>query len=215
MCAHLCQFTSKRWTHPVTARRVPSKWKGVGKGSKGNRQGERIKQGECTMYIVICVRVYKWMLVVNEWHQLYICIIITIGKNVVDNLNSVKVINKPCMSSRRMSLLPQATLHSDSEQFIYNWMLEDDLDLDWGNWKGAKRTRGKADKVVERTPRNYIGNSLHPGSRVGSRSGRKKTQEQRKKGIMQTKSWWGFTQKFPAVMLNQGWAEKRHGRKRV
>jgi hypothetical protein len=22
------------------------------------------------------------------------------------------------------------TLHSDSEQFIYNWMLEDDLDLD-------------------------------------------------------------------------------------
>ncbi len=34
------------------------------------------------------------------------------------------------MSSRRMSLLPQATLISDSEQFIYNWMLEDDLDLD-------------------------------------------------------------------------------------
>jgi hypothetical protein len=34
-----------------------------------------------------------------------------------------------------MSLLPRTTLHSDSEQFIYNWMLEDDLDLDWGNWK--------------------------------------------------------------------------------
>ncbi len=34
------------------------------------------------------------------------------------------------MSSRNMHLLPQATLHSDSEQFIYNWMLEDDLDLD-------------------------------------------------------------------------------------
>jgi hypothetical protein len=29
-----------------------------------------------------------------------------------------------------MSLLPRATLHTDSEQFIYNWMLEDDLDLD-------------------------------------------------------------------------------------
>jgi hypothetical protein len=28
------------------------------------------------------------------------------------------------------SLLPRTTLHSDSEQFIYNWMLEDDLDLD-------------------------------------------------------------------------------------
>jgi hypothetical protein len=29
-----------------------------------------------------------------------------------------------------MSLLPRAILHSDSEQFIYNWMLVDDLDLD-------------------------------------------------------------------------------------
>jgi hypothetical protein len=34
------------------------------------------------------------------------------------------------MSSRRMSLLPRAFLYSDSEQFIYNWMLEDDLDMD-------------------------------------------------------------------------------------
>jgi hypothetical protein len=32
--------------------------------------------------------------------------------------------------SRCMSLLPRTTLHSDSEQFIYNWMLEDDLGLD-------------------------------------------------------------------------------------
>jgi hypothetical protein len=46
----------------------------------------------------------------------YICIIIIIGMNVVDNLNSVLVINKPCMSSRNMCLLPWATLHSDSEQ---------------------------------------------------------------------------------------------------
>ncbi len=38
------------------------------------------------------------------------------GMNVVDNLNSVQVINKPCMSSRNMCLLPRATLHSDSEQ---------------------------------------------------------------------------------------------------
>jgi hypothetical protein len=42
-------------------------------------------------------------------------IIIIIGMNVVDNLNPVYVINKPCMSSRGMSLLPRATLHSDSE----------------------------------------------------------------------------------------------------
>jgi hypothetical protein len=34
------------------------------------------------------------------------------------------------MSSRHMRLLPWAALRSDSEQFIYNWMLEDDLDLD-------------------------------------------------------------------------------------
>jgi hypothetical protein len=43
--------------------------------------------------------------------------------NVVDNLNSVYVINKPCMSSRRMSLLPRATLHSDSEQGWYSNLL--------------------------------------------------------------------------------------------
>ncbi len=38
--------------------------------------------------------------------------------NVVDNLNSVKVINKPCMRSRCMHLLPRTTLHSDSEQLF-------------------------------------------------------------------------------------------------
>jgi hypothetical protein len=46
----------------------------------------------------------------------YLCIIIIIGMNVVDNLNSVSVINKPCMSSRNMRLLPRAALHSDSKQ---------------------------------------------------------------------------------------------------
>ncbi len=35
--------------------------------------------------------------------------------NVVDNLNSVYVINKPCMSSRNMCLLPRATLRRDRE----------------------------------------------------------------------------------------------------
>jgi hypothetical protein len=35
------------------------------------------------------------------------------------------------MRERRcVSLIPRTTLHSDSEQFIYNWKLEDDLDLD-------------------------------------------------------------------------------------
>jgi hypothetical protein len=46
------QFTSNlrpRWTDPVTARRVPSKWKGVKKGTKGSQQGE-VKQGGCAMY---------------------------------------------------------------------------------------------------------------------------------------------------------------------
>ncbi len=37
------QFTSNlrpRWTIPVTARRVPSKYKGIQRGRKGNWQGE-------------------------------------------------------------------------------------------------------------------------------------------------------------------------------
>ncbi len=115
------QFTSNRrprWTDPVTARRVPSKWKGVGKGNKGRQQGETIKQGECVMCTVIYIRVYKWMLVVIEWYQLYMYIIIISGMNIIDNLNSVQVINKPCMSSRCMSLLPRTTPHSDSEQLL-------------------------------------------------------------------------------------------------
>ncbi len=57
------QFTSKlrpRWTDPVTARRVPSKWKrergGQGEQGEQGEQGgmskeEREKQGECAMYI--------------------------------------------------------------------------------------------------------------------------------------------------------------------
>ncbi len=37
--------------------------------------------------------------------------------------------------ARYVSLIPRSTLHSDSEQFIYNWNLEDNLDLDKGNWR--------------------------------------------------------------------------------
>ncbi len=43
------QFTSNlrpRWTDPVTARRVPSKWKGIGKGSKRESARGVKKQGE-------------------------------------------------------------------------------------------------------------------------------------------------------------------------
>ncbi len=39
------QFTSnpgRRWTDPVTARRVPSKWKGTNQGSKGNKGSKGI-----------------------------------------------------------------------------------------------------------------------------------------------------------------------------
>jgi hypothetical protein len=57
-------------------------------------------------------------------------IIIIIGMNVVDNLNSVKVINKPCVCSRTMRLSTFCGLRHDQEQFIYNWLPEDDLDLD-------------------------------------------------------------------------------------
>jgi hypothetical protein len=53
-----------RWTDPVTARRVPSKLK---KGNKGESARGDKKQGECAMYIVIYVRVYKeWLKRLNE-----------------------------------------------------------------------------------------------------------------------------------------------------
>jgi hypothetical protein len=53
------QFTSnpgKRWTDPVTARRVPSKWRGINKGSKGNSMYRQSMSS----------RVYYRMLVVIE-----------------------------------------------------------------------------------------------------------------------------------------------------
>ncbi len=54
------QFTSNlrpRWTDPVTARRVPSKWKRVRKGSKrgarGNQQKEKESKGNAPCMSVI------------------------------------------------------------------------------------------------------------------------------------------------------------------
>jgi hypothetical protein len=41
--------------------------------------------------------------------------------------------------ARYVHLIPW-TLHSVSEQFIYNWKLEKDLDLDQGNWKQQNGT---------------------------------------------------------------------------
>jgi hypothetical protein len=38
--------------------------------------------------------------------------------NVVDNLNSVKVINKPCVYSSTMRLSTFCGLHSDTEQEV-------------------------------------------------------------------------------------------------
>ncbi len=66
-----------------------------------------------------------------------------------------------------MSLLPRTTLHSDSEQFIYN--------LDAGRRPGpglrklkeAQRMRGKADKSrVKYSRKTIIGMYLCPGSRA-------------------------------------------------
>ncbi len=44
--------------------------------------------------------------------------IIIIGMNVVDNLNSVYVINKPCVRSRTMRLSALAALRRDREHVI-------------------------------------------------------------------------------------------------
>ncbi len=114
------------------------------------------------------------------------------------------------MRSKCMSLLPRTTLHSDSEQFIYNWMLEDDLDLDWGNWKEPNGREEKRTKSWKGLHANTISNSLYPGSRAESRSGRKKTQEIKEKDTSRDED---SRKSFPAVMLNQGLAKKRHGRK--
>ncbi len=38
--------------------------------------------------------------------------------NVVDNLNSVQVINQPCMSSRNMRLLPWAAVIANTIGYI-------------------------------------------------------------------------------------------------
>ncbi len=95
------------------------------------------------------------------------------------------------MSSRRMRLLPRAALHSDSDQFIYNWMLEDDLDLDWGNWK---EPNGREEK------RKILSVVLDQGVA-------KKAQET--KGIvMQTKSWCGFMQTKPVSHARSRSAKK-------
>ncbi len=56
------QFTSNpgtRWTDPVTARRVPSKWRRVEQGEQGEQGNNRVQ----TIYLV---RVYNGMLAVIE-----------------------------------------------------------------------------------------------------------------------------------------------------
>jgi hypothetical protein len=83
------QFTSNlgtSWTDPGTARRVPSKWRRIERGAKGSK-GEQRKPRH--VHNSCLVRVYIRMLGVIERYQLYMCIIIIIGMNVVNNLNSV------------------------------------------------------------------------------------------------------------------------------
>jgi hypothetical protein len=98
-----------------------------------------------------------------------------------------------------MSLLPRTTLHSDSEQFIYN--LEPGRRPGPGLRKleGAKRTRGKAD---------------NPGSRVGSRSSKKDTGNKGKRALLCKPSRDEDSHKpILAVMLDQGLAKKDTGNK--
>ncbi len=125
------------------------------------------------------------------------------------------------MTSRNMCLLPRATLHSNSEQFIYNWMLEDDLDLDWGNRKEAKWTRGKTDnpvsharsrsaKKAQRTKGIYANQSRDVDSRklflsVMLDRGQQRRLRKQTGIVMQTKLWCGFTRtKTLSVVPDQG-----------
>jgi hypothetical protein len=128
-----------------------------------------------------------------------------------------------------MRLSSVAALQSDREQFIYNWKLEDDPGLDKGDWKEAKRKRGKTanpgsyvrlrsarrlryknghfmqTKVVMWIHANY------PGSHAESRFSRKETQE--KRALLCKPNRDEDSRKlFLAVMPNQGLAERRHRR---
>jgi hypothetical protein len=70
------------------------------------------------MYICNCARVCNEMIGrLNESDN--VCIIIIIGMNVVDNINCVKVINKPCVCSRTMRLSTFCGLRRDQEQTLY------------------------------------------------------------------------------------------------
>ncbi len=108
---------------------------------------------------------------------------------------------------------PRATLYSDSEQFIYNWMLEDDLDLDWGNWKEPNRREEKRitltvvldqgqQKRLRRQRALLCKSSCDLDSRkltltVVLDQGLAKKAQETKGIVMQTKSWCGFMQINP------------------
>jgi hypothetical protein len=81
------QFTSKlgtRWMDPVTK----GGFQVSRRGSKGEQRGARGAK-KYAMYIAMPRSVHNGMLGVIERYQLYICITIIIGMNVVNNLNSV------------------------------------------------------------------------------------------------------------------------------
>ncbi len=59
--------------------------------------------------------------------------IIIIGMNVVDNLNSVKVINKPCVCTRTMRLSTFAALRRDQEQLESCWEMPNHTVACWTN----------------------------------------------------------------------------------
>jgi hypothetical protein len=68
-----------RWTDPVTKG-------GFQVSRKGEQRGTR---KENVMYVTMFCRVHNGMIGLTERYQLYICITIITGMNVVDNLNSV------------------------------------------------------------------------------------------------------------------------------
>jgi hypothetical protein len=86
-------------------------------------------------------------------------------------------------------------------------------------WTWVEETGKEPNRREEKQTKSWkglhattISNSLYPGTRAGSRSGRKKTQETKEKDTSRDED---SRKLFPAVMLNQGLAEKRQGRKRA
>ncbi len=85
-------------------------------------------------------------------------------------------INKPCMRSRCMSLLPRTTLHSDSEHlYLYRWMSGK-----WGRKREDTRTKRSATVQTRRQKQKILGPEKSAKSLKGFQLGMPKRKDIKK-----------------------------------